>query len=651
MGSKALYPFSAVVGQEDIKKALLWNLVNPKIGGVLICGQKGTAKSTLVRGVCELTDDTQLVDLPLNITEDRLIGSIDFEYAVKHGEKRFEKGVLYKAHNNVLYIDEVNLLSDHIVKSLVDTASSGINIVEREGMSYSHEAKFIMVGSMNPEEGNLRPQFLDRFGLYVDVAAEEDTRKRTEIIHRRIDFERGSPAFWDTYNEQNDRLKHHIRQAKTALSSITITENTMQIAASIVREASCEGHRAELILIETAKAIAAWDIRKAINISDVKEAARFVLPHRAREKQENEHYPPPMEDNEENPQNEPPEAENEDNNHQEELPQEENLNEGNAPPPDSVDNKPQNDSHSNETNDGESSPPEMEDPQKEAPSEEAESVDEIGSVFDVAKWFSERSRRTINKGSGKRSVAKTSTKQGRYVKNRLPLKGKISDIAFDATLRTAAAFQGHRDKQGMALAIRQSDIRVKVREKRTGNTILFVVDASGSMGANKRMKSVKGAIMSLLGEAYQKRDKVGLIAFRKQQAELVLGITRSVDLAQKALATLPTGGRTPLAAGLDLACDVIRAAKIKDKDLMPVIVLVSDGKATYAENSTAPMKSALAGAKRVKSEKIKAIVIDADESFVKLHLSEKIAAAMDADLFTIEDLQAEDLISAVKMST
>lgn len=648
-----IFPFSAIVGQENIKKALIWNVINPNIGGVLISGEKGTAKSTLIRGLCAVTSGVDLVELPLNITEDRLIGTVNFEHAVKYGEKRFENGILKKADGNILYVDEVNLLSDHIVKSLLEIASSGINLVEREGISFCHKSRFILIGSMNPEEGGLRPQFLDKFGLYVEVKAEQNIRKRSEIIRRRIEYENHTSEFLDVYRSQNDKIKLHINQAKEALKEVIVTENAMQIASVIAKEANCEGHRAELIIIETAKAIAACDFRTVLNISDIKEAAKFALPHRTVEQQEQQQPDIPNESNEPEDNSTLPDNQENDN---EENNNEENNNQTNEPQMGPEENPKENEEQlEQQGNDleNESSDSEFDDTKEygsESPDEESEMIYDVGESFEVAKWLSDKSRKIIAKGSGKRSLVKTSSNQGRYVRYRYPIKGHINDIAIDATLRAAAPYQCYRDKNGLAFSIKESDIRIKTREKRTGNTILFVVDASGSMGANKRMESVKGAILSLLNDAYQKRDRVGLIVFRKQSAELLLGITRSVELAQKELVSLPTGGRTPLEAGLDLAYDVIKVAKIKDKDLLPVIVLVSDGKATYSKKNSDPFKAAIISAKKIGEAKIKSVVIDTDQSFIKLYLSEKIAQVMNAELFKIEDLQAQDLITAVKVS-
>ena len=643
---RTVFPFAAVIGQDAVKKALIWNMINPNIGGVLISGEKGTAKSTLVRGVCRLYPDIQLVELPLNTTEDRLCGSINFEHAVKYGEKCFEAGILQKANGNFLYVDEVNLLSDHIVKTLLESAASGINIVEREGISYQHPAKFILVGSMNPEEGGLRPQFLDRFGLYVEVAGEEDLRKRAGIVKRWIEFERSPLAFIKKWDQESEQLMWDIERAKEAIKKIAVTPNAMQLAASMAKEGNCAGHRGELVIIETAKAIAALDGRIILNISDIKEAAKYALPHRVRENQEQEESPRTQQEQEQEQEQEQMQEQeqekNPENNHQENDRQNDPLNNDFT---EVTQNDYRDEAGSDQTPDDQETGHE-----EERPDGSSEIWDAPGESFLVSRWLSENINHTVSKGSGKRSLVKTSSMQGRYVRYRYPIKGDIKDIAIDATLRAAAPYQLHREKNGMSVAIEKSDIRVKVREKRTGNTILFVVDASGSMGANKRMKAVKGAILSLLNDAYQKRDKVGMIAFKNHSAELLLGITRSVELAEKKLTALPTDGRTPLAAGLDLAYEVMKAAKIKDKDMLPVIVLVSDGRATYSSSGTDAFAAALKSAGRIAREEIKSIVIDTDQSFIKLHLAEKIAEAMKADRFKIEDLQAQSLAAAVAMS-
>lgn len=626
--NRKVFPFSAVLGQESIKNALIWNFVNPRIGGVLISGQKGTAKSTLVRGA-ENICSRRIVDIPLNITEDRLIGGIDFEKAIKTGVKSLEKGLLYTANNNILYVDEVNLLSDNIVKALLDSASSGVCIIEREGISEIHPASFILIGTMNPEESGLRPQFLDRFGLYVDTVGEENLRIRSEIIRRRIAFEQDEAGFIRQYSEQEKNLKGRIERAQEVLSRIKITENALLLAAQLSKESNCQGHRAEIVMIETARAICAWNGFTVLNKESILEAAKYALPHRMREAS-----PEPMD-------REQPEEPQE----QEQLPQE------NPPEPKEQQEQQEQEQEKNQSESEESAEDNgqesdlTEQPKKDDFSDAEDKVEQSGDPFAVAKWLAEKSKIYIQKGCGKRSLVKTNSLQGRYIKSRIS-RDKVTDIAFDVTLRAAAPYQKHRDKTNMALVIEKSDLRSKVREKRTGNFILFVVDSSGSMGVGRRMAAVKGAILSLLGDAYQKRDKVGLITFRKDHAELVLGMTRSVDLAQKKLNELPTGGRTPLCYGIEKAHNVIKAARLKEKDLLPVIVLVSDGRATFGHSKN-PFADSVEAGKAVTADKIHTIVIDAEQDFIKLNMAGKLAEAMGADLFKLAELKAENILAAV----
>ena len=279
-----IFPFVAVEGQEKIKKALLLNIINPKIGGVLINGEKGTAKSTLVRGIGEVFPEIKIVNLPLNITEDNLLGSLDIEKTLKTGKKVFQDGLLKKCHNNILYIDEVNLLGDSIISNILEVASREINYIEREGISISHQCKFVLIGTMNPEEGGLRLQLLDKFGLYVNVEGSDDILERVKIIKKRLEFENNPRKFCEKYKEDNEALREKIFRAKERLCEIKASEQIINIAIKIVEEANTTGNRAEIILIETAKGLAALDGRKYLNISDLKEAAEFVLPHRTNQK-------------------------------------------------------------------------------------------------------------------------------------------------------------------------------------------------------------------------------------------------------------------------------------------------------------------------------------------------------------------------------
>ena len=620
--NRSLYPFPAVLGQEEMKNALIWNFVNPRIGGVLISGQKGTAKSTLVRASEEISGRS-ILELPLNTTEDRLVGAIDFEYAIRWGKKKLNPGILAQAHNQILYVDEINLLSDNLAKALLEAASDGWCQVEREGISQRCDCDFLLIGSMNPEESGLRPQLLDRFGLFVSTAGVESPLLRCEIVRRRLAFEADPQAFRARFREETLLLNEKIRQAQALLPSVTVSDAALRLAGQLAQNANCQGSRGELAIIETARAICALQGIRAVNKDAILEAAKYALPHRMQESAPPQPQEPPE-----------PQEQEEDQTPQEETEPPRQEPPEQAQPPESQEPPP---------SDAEQ-PPELPD-DWEAP----ETCDACGDPFQVGRWLEQDFRRlTVRQGSGRRSLVKTDSLQGRYVKAALHSRNP-GDIAFDSILRAAAPYQSSRDKQGMALSIRQEDLRYKIREKRTGSFIVFVVDASGSMGVGKRMSAVKGAILSLLSDAYQKRDKVALVTFRKDRADLVLGMTRSVDLAAKKLGSIATGGRTPLYAGIEMAHTLVSAAQRKEKDLLPVVVLVTDGRAT-AGRSKKPFLDAVEAGKALTADRIKTVVIDVEQDFIKLKLAEKLADEMDAELIRISDLHAGAIVTAVRLA-
>lgn len=668
--AKIVYPFTAIVGQEKMKKALMLNVINPLLGGVLIRGEKGTAKSTAVRALVELLPkrtqtegcifgcdpqdkssmcskcvdkldknqdlvevegEMKVVDLPVSATEDRVVGTLDIEYAIKKGEKKFEPGILAQANRNILYVDEVNLLSEHIVNCLLEVSSSGVNRVEREGISFAHPSQFILVGTMNPEEGHLRSQFLDRFGLFVEVGGCMEPLERKEIIKRRLEYEKSPLSLIEKWRWESDVLAQQIKDAKQYLSRVQVSDNVMKLAAEIAKEANCAGHRAELVIVETAKTIAAFERRSNIAIGHIKEAAEYALPHRKREKPMEQELPP-----------EPPEIEDQedDNEQQSESPEQ----------PEDQESYQQEDTNPMESEQQENEGPEDDGKNEEDDDMSVDQIDDIGRTFIVKNLDVRMMDRKKRKGEGKRIRTKTDSKKGQYIRYKMP-KNKLKDIAFDATLRAAAPYQGIRDKNSLAITIESSDFREKVREKRTGSTIIFIVDASGSMGAKKRMSAVKGAVVSLLTDAYQKRDKVGLVAFRKKEAETLLNITRSVDMAEKCLKTLPTGGKTPLSAGLLKGYEMIKTGQKKEPDMLPVIVLVSDGRTNAAINGGDPLEEAVEIANKIQMEGIQSIVVDTEQDFIKLGIARDIAQALGAKYYKLEGLEGEQLAKAVRECT
>lgn len=625
MAIKAVFPFAAVVGQDGIKKALLIAAVNPKVGGVLIAGEKGSAKSTLVRGLSQVIPQMQVIELPLNATEDMVFGSMDMEQALIAGKRRFSPGILAKAHQQILYIDEVNLLQRELTNAILDVAASGIYLAEREGISECHETRFLMVGTMNPEEGDLPPQFLDRFGLYVTVTGEKAVEQRIEILRRILAYEQNPVIFHKQYDGMNQEIYRQVLTAREKLGLIFIPETMMQLAAQICAQACCAGHRAEIFLLEAAKAIAALAGRDYLVPADMQEAAAFVLPHRMRQ--------PPKQSKEQQSQENQGESQQEQEsskNSQAELPDEQYS----EPTESSQDTSQVSEKETNEA----------ETKVKHGREQENTSVGNLLPIGSIALTLQKRQTR---QGSGKRALTKTDTRQGRYIRSAIP-NGPVTDLAFDATLRAAAPYQRMRDKGRCRITICQEDLRQKVREKRIGSTFLFVVDASGSMGARQRMKAVKGAILSMLQDAYQKRDKVGMIAFRRQTAEVLLPVTRSIDLAEKSLQHLPTGGKTPLAEGLYAALNMLTAMCRLDKDIEPVMVLVTDGRANAGVKAGQDAVSeALQAAHSISETRIHSLVIDTEQDFIKLGIAVTIAQALGGSYYKLEELSASNIIQIV----
>jgi magnesium chelatase subunit D len=650
--TKTVYPFCAIVGQEKMKLGLILNVINPKIGGVLLRGEKGTGKSLAVRALAHLLPEVDVVndcpfhcdpasskemcdtcsakvangeklpaakrsvsvvDLPIGATEDRLVGTIDIEKAIKTGEKHFEPGLLAEANRNILYIDEVNLLDDHLVDVLLDAAAMGINFVEREGVSFSHPAKFVLVGTMNPEEGELRPQLLDRFGLAVDVKGIPYREARAEIVRRRVAFETDPPSFVTNRQEEQEKIRNKIVDASKLLPKVKLSDEMLDLITQICVDFAVDGHRADITIHKTACTIAAFRGRTEVTEEDVREAAELALPHRLHRqpfeepKQEQQQIQESIQRWRQNQENEPP---------------------------------PENDSPPDDSSD---SPLEREEPEREQVFE----ADPPHKVRPLETPVLDQMQRS---GSGRRSKSRSNSKTGRYVDNVIP-KGKIEDLAFDATLRAAAPFQNRRRKENggqQALLIEKCDLREKVRERKMGNLIVFVVDASGSMAAEERMTATKGAILSLLLDAYQRRDRVGMVVFRKNRAELVLPPTNSVELAQKCLTKLPTGGRTPLAHGLILGLETIREYIRRDKEAIPLLALVSDGRANVNLNGGDPVEESKAVARKIKSAGITSIGIDTERDFITFGLVKQICHEMGGKYLRLEELNAAPIASAIR---
>ncbi len=692
------FPFTAIVGQSNMKLALLLNTINPKIGGVLIRGKKGTAKSTAVRslaallpevtvlqgcpyscspdarqGLCQwcqsgandnppVNRQVRIVDLPVGATEDRLVGSLDIEQAIKSGDRSFEPGLLAATHRGILYIDEVNLLNDHLVDVLLDAAAMGRNYVEREGISVTHGAEFILVGTMNPEEGDLRPQLLDRFGLAVEVEGTLTAEERREVVRRRIAYEADAFRFMARWRKEEQRERRRLLRSQRLLPRVTVDESILTLITDICTEFEVDGMRGDIVMYKTASTIAAYEGRTKVTVEDVRQSAQLALLHRQRRQpfQQPQMVTEQLDSMIDELQNQPRQREPSDQDSNSGPDQDDGDPHQPDQPVDQEDDRPEDDVQ--EPPDESGGAPEMGSPQ--------EQVFEVGAPLSIASLQVQPPDRRARTSTGRRAKTVSGSSIGRYVSARPPV-GDVTDLALDATLRVAAPAQKRRRdaaREGEnlpALLIEPWDIREKVRETKTGSLIIFVVDASGSMGAQRRMVAVKGAILSLLLDAYQRRDRVAMISFRGTGADLLLPPTSSVDLAQVCLQDMPTGGRTPLSKGILMGLEVVEAERMKDRDVLPLLVLLSDGRAnvglqTANTGQTAGASGGAAAqaltasaevepvASLIEQQRVPAVVIDTETGFIRLGLARAIAQAMDANYIQLEDLRAETLADAVR---
>lgn len=648
------FPFSAIVGQEQLRKALMLCAVDPGIGGVLIRGDKGTAKSTAARALAEVLPPIELtpgcafncpadapcdfcdvcsgratellpvlapvpfVTLPLGATEDRVLGSLDLTRALQGGHKAFQPGLLAAAHRGLLYIDEVNLLADHLVDVLLDVAAMGVNRVQREGLSVSHPARFTLVGTMNLEEGDLRPQLLDRFGLMVEVTAPRDKAVRAEVVRRRIGFEADPAGYTASWREQQQALQEQLATAQQLLPEVKLDDALLDLISHLCCELEVASLRADIVMYKTARAIAALDARTQVTPQDIRGAAELVLPHRRRRK--------------------PFEQPGLDQDKLDEL-MRQAQDEQSPPqsPPQSSEQQPAD----GDNGAGGERQAQGED-QQQSGGEQDEQVFAASASGVTARIAVEA--QTASGAAGRRSVTAHASRGHvlRAVPNEQP-----TSIAIGATLRSAA-LRGPDAGTGK-VHVTRADLHQQVRTGTSANLILFVVDASGSMAAQRRMEALKGAVLNLLTDAYQQRDEVAVVAFRGQHAELLLAPTRSVDLAEQGLRELPTGGRTPLPHALQLALDILQRAAGNAGSNPPLLVLLTDGKGNVPlADGGDPWRESLALAELLAERRVPALVIDTESGYLRLGRAAQLAQALGAECLTLEELSADSLALTVR---
>lgn len=689
-GAEAGFPFSAVVGQERLQLALILCAVHPGIGGVLVRGEKGTAKSTVVRALAQLlppvVDESgarpaRLVELPVGATEDRVVGSLDLERVLRDGEQAFKPGLLAAAHHGVLYVDEVNLLHDHLVDVLLDAAAMGRVHIERDGVSHTHPARFVLVGTMNPEEGELRPQLLDRFGLTVDVVASREVDVRMAVVRRRLDYEADPAAFAAAYAPADREVAERILTARDRLADITLDNVELRRIAALCAAFDVDGMRADLVVARTATAHAAWRGSATVTEADVRVAAELALPHRRRrdpfdepgisEEQldeamdkaaeeaarageddslgKGEAVPPndgagpqdPANGSAENPGPSP-----DDTNSPAAGPDSRDSAPDSRPDgpdlPDGPDGGPDHPGGPDSPGGGQNPPNGAQDNSGrnlsgDRPAREGRVAAPTASLPKPPRWEVPG----VGEGApGRRSRART--RQGRVVR---PTDDTSTGLHLLATIFAAAPHQYERGRLTGPLSFAPADLRGAYREGREGNLVVFVVDTSGSMAVRDRLSAVTNAVVALLRDAYQRRDKVAVITMRGADAELVLPPTSSVDIAVRRLADLRTGGKTPLAQGLLKARDLLRRERVRDPHRRPLLVLLTDGRATGGPD---PVLRARAAARLLANDKITAMVVDCERGMIRLGLARDIAAELRAGYLQLTDLTGDSVAGIVR---
>lgn len=692
MSAPAPYPFVAVAGQDDAKLALILAAVDPGLGGVLLWGERGSAKTTLVRGLAGLLPQgVPFVELPLGASEDRVSGSLDIKAAIGDGQVGFRSGLLAAAHGGILYVDEVNLLADHLVDLLLDAAASGVHRVERDGFSHQHKARFVLVGSMNPEEGELRPQLADRFGLSVHVSMSPDVAERTSALERRLNYDAdpaGFAALWaHDHHRYSDRLSGLWGQRSVSLILAGMGAEVISKVVEVCSALEMDGLRADIAMCKAAAALAAWEGRQEASVADVARVAPMVLAHRMRrspldqpgagqarmEEVLDKVLRPGTPDAGSGPPQAPQsplggEASSPAGDHTEtgggphsDVTGPGGVGTGSSGPPGGSGpgslgfgarevpsggsgprSGPEREGGEGEAaaalggrggGDAPPSPPPLSPPGEGFSEGRGEAM--VVPPSSGGRWGMERGGRS---GNG-HSVAPTGS--GRMAGARAR-SGHGGDIAAGAT---AAAYLTRR-AQGGGRDLEYGDLRESVRQERIANLWVVVVDASGSM-AKGRIDLAKEVVVELLSDAYQSRDKVALVSFRAGSAQVLLRPTGSVEVARARLDTLPVGGATPLGAGLRAGLELAQGGR--EQSLRPTMVVISDGRATTPEPSEDALAEAEFAGAEVAASGVGSVVIDAEVSRVRLGLARALAEIMGSGYVHLDDLSTPGSGSLAKL--
>lgn len=615
-----IFPFSAIYKNENLKEAIILNLINPKIGGLIIDGDCGSGKSRIMRSVANITN-LKITEIPGNISEDRLLGSVAMDKVLSEGKIVFESGVLANANGGIALTDDISFMSENIADILQTAMSDKVIRIEREGVLHIDKTEFIYFATINLSLYTLKRSLLESFGMYARTDRIKDIEGRMEIIKINEGWSHNSNDSNKEYAETDREVVRLIFESKERLKRITISDEIYKKISEKCIEENVRGNAVDMTMCESVKAVAALHGREHIIEDDIEEASFFVLPHRKRMSNQSEEQ-----------------TENNKNNKGEDD-KESNQNDRQ----DDTDENTKENTKEHEEKDSQNSP----DIKGKSMGKAVEKTDEVGKAFNVINLShsSDKKNRSL---SGRRTESKTDKKSGRYIN--AVQNSNTNDIALDATIRAAAPFQKIREKNGMAIAIHKSDIREKVRQKKVANLFIFVVDSSGSMGVVKRMTEAKGAALSLLKDAYVKRDKVCMVTFSGDEASVVLPPTRSVERGYKLLENIKTGGRTPLNSGIEKGLRIIQNELRQNPQIMPLLILITDGKGNVSidkEKKTNLELSEL-GEKINKIKCIESIVIDIENSsLMSFNLAKKLSDLINAKYYKLDEIKAGEILNIV----
>ena len=611
------FPFSAIVGNARPKGALKCALSSQDISSVLICGPRGSGKTILARSAPGISGRRAVI-VPLNVEEDGIFGGMDLEDTLREGRVRSSAGLIARADGNILLMENINLFPEHIVHQVLNAAETRASTVERDGISETRESCFLLIATMDAEEGGLSDHLLDRFDICVFMDRIDDEDLRSEIVERRMAYEADPVGFCALYAEAEATTAAEISKARSRVRFARVPEGYCGAISEVCTRLNVAGHRGDIAVMNASCALAALDDRDFANLDDLKEAAAICLEHRRNdsdERQDQEEQEPP----------EPPE-------------------EGEG-----EDDRGDEDQQSQNPSDV---PDEMPDEQPDLPppapqDSSQEEVFAIGDVYRVIDYMpKERVPQTGNK-AGRHTETASNDLNGRCIGYRIP-QGRIRDIALTASIRAAAPYQVLRDHSELAVVLTRDDLREKVREKRQGRNILFLVDGSGSIGAQRRMVAVKGAILSMLRDAYQKRDSIGMAVFRTDHAEEVLPLTRSILKAYHVLSEIPTGGRTPLTHGLIKGHEILREHISRDSS--PVMVILSDGRCNVPYTAgEKPLDEMFNTARALSDSGIRFIVIDTECGRLRFGMALDLCRALNGTYLKLEDLNADCIERSVRL--